>query len=225
MPAIPCPCGNQIQVELWHAGSRQECPRCHAELIVPPLDVLKRLAGDRHPDLNDWQKLVVAIQDGEEPFDGKCLGCGSAECRFLVPLEIAVLDERHVNDDSPIGITPLGIVGKVSGGSETWKRVLAPLTFCPDCYSQFRAAYWKGTVLQGALIFIAASLAFVAFYVALPCGVIGAGVTLWVLYRAMSRWKQDFRFQTWVDRLAPVKKVLQKESEYRLRKLRTQEIP
>ena len=40
-------------------------------MIVPPLDVLKRLAGDRHPDLNDWQKLVVAIEESEEPFDGK----------------------------------------------------------------------------------------------------------------------------------------------------------
>jgi hypothetical protein len=79
-------------------------------------------------------------------------------------------------------------------------------------------------VLRGALIFLASSLAFVAFFVALPCGVIGAGVTLWVLYRAMSRWKKDFRFQTWIDRLAPVSKVLEKESEYRLRKLRTQEL-
>jgi hypothetical protein len=193
-------------------------------MIVPSLDVLKRLAGDRHPDLNDWQKLVVAVEDFEEPFDGRCLGCGSAECRFLVPLEIAILDERHLDDDSPIGVSPHGLELRVSGGSETWKAVHVPLRFCPDCYSRFLATYWKGTLLQGALIFLAASLAFAAFLLAVPCGVIGIGFTLWVLYRAMSRWKKDLRFQTWVDRMAPVKKVLDRESEYRLRKLRTQEI-
>ena len=224
MPPISCSCGNQVQVEYWHAGSQQECSRCHAEVAVPSLDVLKRLDGDLHPNLDNWQKLMVAIKDSEQPFDGTCIGCGSAECRFLIPLEIAILDERHLNDDSPIGVTPLGIELRISGGSETWKAVRAPLRFCPDCYPRFRATYWKGTLLQGALIFLASSLAFLAFFLAPPCGVIGMVVTLWVLYRAMSRWKKDLRFQAWIDRLAPVKRVLEKESEYRLRKLRTQEI-
>jgi hypothetical protein len=60
MPKISCPCGGELRVEYWHAGSDRESPKCQADVSVPPLDVLKRLGGDLHPELNDWEKLVVA---------------------------------------------------------------------------------------------------------------------------------------------------------------------
>jgi hypothetical protein len=224
MPNIPCPCGGEVQVEYWHAGSEQECPKCHADVSVPSLDVLKRMDGDLHPDLSDWQKLVVAIGNSEPPFHGPCLGCGDSTCQFIVPVRLAVLEERHLDEDSPVGITPIGVEVQVSGGTEIWKAVQIPLRFCPGCYRSFNASYWRGAVLRSALIFGVITVSLAAFLLALPCGFIGVGVTLFVLYRAFSHWKNDIRFHAWLDRLPPVKRIIDRESEYRLRKLQTQNL-
>jgi hypothetical protein len=42
--------------------------------------------------------------------------------------------------------------------------------------------------------------------------------------RVVSRWKKVLRFHTWQDRLPPVKRIIDRESEFRLRKLQTQEL-
>jgi hypothetical protein len=224
MPEIACACGRTVKVELWHAGSRQECPNCRREVDVPSLDVLKRLAGDLHPELNDWQKLVVAIRNQEQPFDGSCVGCGVTECSRLVPVRLSVLSERYVSDDSPLGISPLGLEVQVSGGSEVWLSITIPFRFCPECYSAFFRSYWRGTVVRWLLVAFIVVFSFAAFWIALPCGMIGVGVTLVVLYRALSRWKKDLRFGAWLNRLPPVKRITDREPEYRLQKLPTVEL-
>jgi len=224
MPEIACACGRPVKVELWHAGSRQECPNCHREIDVPSLDVLKRLAGDLHPELNDGQKLAVAIQNAEEPFHGPCIGCRVPECRWLVPVRLSVLNERYLTNDSPVGISPLGVEVQVSGGSEVWQSVTIPLQLCPDCYRRFSRSYWTGSVIRWIGIAVVSLFAFAAFWIALPCGMIGVGVMLFVLYRAVSRWKKDVRFGAWTDRIPAVKKITDREPEYRLQKLRTVEL-
>jgi hypothetical protein len=224
VPDIECACGHPVKVEFWHAGGRQECLNCHRDVDVPSLDVLKRLAGDLHPGLNDWQKLIAGIQNQEKPFDGSCIGCGGTECSRLVPVRFSVLSERYVSDDSPLGLGPLGMDVQVSGGSEVWQSLTIPFRFCPACYSTFSGSFWRGTVVRGLGIAVICAFSFAAFWIALPCGMIGVGVTLFVLYRALSRWKKDLRFGAWLERVPPVKRITDREPEYRLRRLKAVEL-
>lgn len=48
---VDCQCGNQLRVELFHAGTDKTCPSCRATVKIPSSDELKELAGDKYPYL------------------------------------------------------------------------------------------------------------------------------------------------------------------------------
>ena len=148
MPDLKCTCGTAIPVELWDAGSDKRCPICNTLIPVPSLDELKRLSGDLHPELNDWEKLLHAVEHREAPFHGICHECGVANATMEVPVEISVMEERHVDDDSPVSITPFGVKLQVAGSTESWKSAAFPLLFCDQCYDRFASSFQARTVLQ-----------------------------------------------------------------------------
>ncbi len=219
---LPCACGNNVQVELWHAGLDRECSGCGAKVAVPPLDVLKRLSGDLHPNLDDWQKLVVAIETGERPFDGPCVGCHDVHCRYVVPVRLSVLHERHVDDDSLVRLSPVSVELKLPGGEETWRNVVIPLRLCTSCYDDFRNSYRKGLLVQSIAVALVSVVAFGLFFYLSSWGGAAVAVVLVALCRIASRWKRkDHRFHAWLSRIPQAKNLLDRETEYRLRRQRT----
>lgn len=200
----------------------KSCPVCNASVNVPSMDDLKRLGGDRHPEFDDWQKLAYAAEHAEEPFHGVCHGCGYSDVKVIVPIELAALVERHLDNDSPLDITPLCIGTKLSGGTETWKTIVFPLMFCDSCYSSFRWSFWKGTALHAGLIAVISIFAFFAFSIALPLGRLGIVFVIFLLIRLKRHWKKDYRYAAWFSKMPIVQNVLAKESEHRLRRLAAQ---
>lgn len=148
MPILRCACGTDIPVEFWHAGVDKSCPRCSAIVSVPSLDVLKRLSGDRHPGLSDWQKLLYTVEHREEPFHGMCHECQNAPATVEVPIELSIMDERVVGDESPVMLTPFGIRLQAPESTERWKLATFPLLFCDRCFEQFRSSFGFRVVIR-----------------------------------------------------------------------------
>ncbi len=225
MPEINCECGGTLLVELWDAGVSKTCQKCGASVRVPPLDVLKRLSGDKHPHLNSLQKLVRACELREEPFHGVCHGCNNSEANMEVPIELSIMTVRHIDDESPITVTPFSVGVTIPGSMEQWYTYVFPLQLCHRCHDSFVSSFRRRTVVRWALGGLFALAALIGFLIAIPFGIFGIAFLLFVLARASQRRKpRDMRFDKWLVKIPLVQDVLSQESEYRLSKGKAREL-
>jgi hypothetical protein len=162
---VACTCGENVQVQLFQAGTTASCPSCKNAVSIPGLTKLKELSGDLYPHLAPIDKVLTLFENHQPPFDGICQRCRQRDAAYGIPVEFKVTVERHIEDDGGIRASPLGL--KITlGASETHFQIAKfPLLLCKPCSDTFRSARSMsavsgvlGTILLTGIILVVATL-------------------------------------------------------------------
>lgn len=217
-----CECGEDIEVELFNAGSNMECPSCHRSVSVPSSVVLKKLAGDSHSFLSPIERIAQAVSERSAPFDGTCHRCHSQDASVEIPMDFTFLVERQVEDDGPHA-SPAGIVfhsGDIT--SEDWRRLHVPLFLCQQCYRSFdeerRRSETRGSwmVLVYSVGFAVALIVACFISFVLPVTLPLVLLVFWRIFKFRHRKKIDPYLVRWVSEIPKFGKVIVSEDEYQL---------
>lgn len=218
---VPCPCGNQVPVELFQAGLAVNCTLCGAEIAVPSSIELKRLVGDPDPFLSLADKVSAAARHRDPPFDGKCHGCRveNAESEWIVTL--TYLDERELDGDSGLTVAPGFLMLRSAGGRERWREIGFPLQLCSRCRKRFETE--RPGVIQRlfvnvfyGLFLIFALLVFVVLALVLHVGaLVGVFVFAAILSYRLRKRGPDFLL-TWLEPIPFVGDLVRGQDEYRI---------
>jgi hypothetical protein len=183
---------------------------------VPSLVRLKRLAGDRDPLLNDWEKLAKAIELNEPPFDGACQKCVDQPAEYVIDVELSVLSERVLSGDQGVIFTPMGSVVTVESGTEYWNTMTIPHLLCNRCYRDFLAMYRWRTITRWTILVVGIILAPFIIYFSLACGLIGIVFMILLWFAVQRRWRRDTRLTQWILGVPLLKNAIGNEQEYSL---------
>ena len=145
---VECGCSRKVPVQLFQAGTNISCPGCRKTLAVPGTSRLQQQAGDNYPLLSPIDKIYRTLENREAPFDGICHACGAHPAEIAIQLQLKHLQERDLDNDGGVTVTPLGIRLVVAGGVEHWRILKFPLLLCQHCHKEYehsrkRFLYWK----------------------------------------------------------------------------------
>lgn len=222
---VDCECGEQIHVELFHAGTERSCPSCNRAVRVPSSNKLKELVGDNRPFMRAIEKVRTTVQSGEPPFDGRCHGCNNRNAAYSTPFRLNVMVERHVADDGGIRPTITGGVKLFAAASEEfWQTTTFPLLLCQQCQSRFQfdrrfariKAWGKLAFLLGLLAFFIYFAYHNAEFIAAWSGIIWLiGAIAWAARFRDTR-KFDPFVNKWIQNIRWVPEALSGEDEFNL---------
>ncbi len=222
---VNCSCGSGVAVELWDCGLDKTCSSCGKPVRVPDLVTLKKLNGDRYPELNAIQKIERTVETREPPFDGTCHGCGVAKGESMRAVAMAVLQERFLEDDGGIQIGSMGLKLVAAGGQELWNHVNFPLLLCDRCSDEFErdksaARIWSIVKLLGILSIAVAFVALCYFSIELVAALSSlfwlVGAVAWV-FKIRGRPVGGTSELRWARRISFVEEAIKGQEEFRVR--------
>ena len=134
---VNCSCGARVPAETWDCGLDKTCTSCGGAVRIPDLITLKSLNGDRYPGLSAIQKIKRTVELLEPPFDGFCHVCGHNRASQSRQVTLHFLQERVIENDGGIRLTPLGVSLEVGGTIEYRQQILFPFHLCNQCHVEF----------------------------------------------------------------------------------------
>jgi len=219
MYAVACPCGRQIPVELFQAGTSVTCNECQRTVDVPSMSDLKELSGDTHPFMSAIEKVRATLLACEPPFDGHCQQCQSNVATIEIPVALSIMVERHVQDDGGIRITPMGgIVAHVGASEEWWEELNFPILVCESCLNKSSSQFSLLSVSKYLFTLITLALVGLMFisnadwlelYIVL--GLISGAIA--VLGWKKQGLRNNIRYERFLKKISWVSEVLQSEEE------------
>lgn len=196
---VRCPCGAATYVQLTDAGIAKQCDSCRQVFDVPSATTLKEEAAvDPRPNLSPLEKIVLAWQAKEPPFDGVCQCCEDAKATYVTfvglawPLSLSTTARGSVHFSKP-GEKSLAI------RTDKYESIALPLMLCNQCQAKFARVRAKNSFGWGALIACVASGLAAALLIGvrgtidalsfvLGLTFVGSGTMMLSLYQRGDRW-------------------------------------